>query len=130
MIATATATAAITPARFARIVAALVASYGPASHGREWSSMLDADHDLVVRVSPAGRFALTVHRLDERGDFGRALRTATVQIGYDRPYEVVTLDRLVLGETRGLDAAMSIALDYVTAPLRAAAQHDHDPCAV
>lgn len=127
---TATATATLSPVRFARIVAALVASFAGLVLGREWGSMIDGDHDLVMRVPADGKLALTVHELDEAGDYGRAGRTAIVQRGGERAYEVVRPDGYVLGEARGLDAAVSIALGYVVAPLRAPQQHEADPCGV
>lgn len=58
------------------------------------------------------------------------LRTAGITAGGDKVFEV-TADGCVLGETKGLKAAMCIALDYVTAPALAQIQmNELDPCAV
>jgi len=58
------------------------------------------------------------------------LRTAGVQVGGSKVWEV-TGDGRVLGETRGLEAAMSIALEYVTAPAVAqVVMNELDPCGV
>jgi hypothetical protein len=59
----------------------------------------------------------------------RVLRTAGITVGGGRNFEV-TGDGCVLGETRGIEAALSIALDYVAAAALAYLQHEPDACAV
>lgn len=130
MIATTAPAAILSPVRFARIVAALVAQFAGLVVGREWGFMVGEDFDMVAWVPRAGHLTLQLSPLDAEGDLLPAVRTVTVCPGVDRPWEVIGAGAVVIGETRGLDAAISLALDYVTAPARAGVQHDHDPFAV
>jgi hypothetical protein len=79
------------------------------------------------------RDVLVIQALEFEGGWGdddlRVLRTAGITVGGDRNFEV-TGDGVVLGETRGIEAALSIALDYVIAPAHAFLQHELDPCGV
>lgn len=122
--------ATITPARFARIVAALVAQFVTLVVGREWGFMVGEGFDIVAWVPRDGHLTMQLCPVAEDGDTGAAVRTVTVCPGLDRPWEVIGASAVVIGETRGLDAAFSLALDYVTAPMRAAQQGEPDPFAV
>lgn len=117
-------------AKFARIVTALATRF-EAGHeaGVEWSFMVGEAYD--VHAWAAGSDTLVLQLFDVTHDVeGRAVRTVTVCPGEHRTYEVVAGNRLVIDETRGGEAAFSAALDYLTEPMRAAAQHEHDMCAV
>lgn len=59
----------------------------------------------------------------------RVLRTAGITVGGERNFEI-TADGRLLGETRSIEAALAVALDYVTAPALAYLQHELDACAV
>lgn len=123
MIATA-APATITPAAFGRIVAALTRQFAGLTVGVEWLFMVAPGYEVVAWVPRAGHLTLQIRPFD-----GAVIRTVTVCPGADRPFDVVS-GRVVLGETRGVDAALSLALDHLVAPLLAAHQCEHDAFAV
>jgi hypothetical protein len=114
-----TDTARTLPAdKFARIVTALAKQLA-GTPGAEWLFMVTETADVDVWRPRVGTLVL---QLDGR--------TVTVTQGVERSFDVVAGDALLIGETRGAEAAFSIALDYVTAPQRAASQHEHDTVSV
>lgn len=131
MIATA---AAILPAdKFVRVVTALVRQFAGAmgvAVDAEWGFAIGAGYDIVAWVPRADHLALSLCPVEDDDSTGAAVRMVTVCPGTYRAYEVIGAAGVVVGEAHGLDAAMCLALDYVTLPMRAPAQHDHDPCAV
>jgi hypothetical protein len=126
---TETAAPALIPAdRFARIVVAL-ASQLCGAVGADWLFAVTGAADILVWRPVDGTLVLRLVA-DAADEHSPVLRTVTVTAGAERAFDVIAGDRLVIGETRGAEAAFSIALDYVTAPLRAERQHDHDAFAV
>lgn len=87
---------------------------------------------IEVWVPRAGHIVLHLIEVSEDMEDIARLRTVSVVPGDYKPFEVVTdHGQLVLGETRGVQAALSIALDYVAAPAwYAGAQDEHDLVAV
>lgn len=90
--------------------------------GRAMVSAWRPRHDVLV-----------IQTLEFEGGWGdddlRVLRTVGIAVGGERNFEITT-DGCVLGETRGIEAALAIALDYVIAPAHAFLQHELDPCGV
>jgi len=129
MIATATA-ATIPAAKFARMRVALARQFDGLTVGTEWGFMATEDFDIVAWVPRAGHLTLQLCPVLPDAGTGAAVRTVTVCPGAYRTYDVVGACSTLLGEAWSLHAAVSIALDYVTAPARAQAQHVHDPFAV
>jgi hypothetical protein len=121
---TAIATATLTAAKFGRIVRALARQFDGLTVGAEWLFMIADGIDVVAWVPRAGHLTLQLGEFD-----GPALRTVTVCPGVERTFDVIT-DAILIGETRGIEAALSIALDHLTAPLAANAQNTHDAFAV
>jgi len=120
---------ALTAEKFASIRIAL-ATRSELAHevGTEWLFMIAPDFDVKVWAPREGHLTLQLVDIAER-----VQRTVTVCPGEYKTFAVVTSDRdgvFTLGETHGAHAAFSEALDYLTAPLRAATQHDHDAFAV
>lgn len=126
MIANTATSATLSPVRFARMVEALVAQFATLVVGREWGFMVGEGFDVEAMVLRRNHLTLRLCPLDGAGDLLPAVRTVTVCPGVHRAYEVIGGNALVIGEARNLPAAISIALDSVTAPMRAAVQHDHD----
>lgn len=124
--------AALAPIRFERIVFALVSAFiARYEVGTEWSFAVSETHDVKVWVPRAGH--LTLQIVEWTRDFDAPLRTVTVAPGETKAFAIITTAPdgvLILDETRGLPAAFSAALDYVTGPLRAVVQNEHDPVAV
>jgi len=119
------ATATLNAEKFARVVNALSVQLPTTTPGAEWVFMIAPGYDITAWVSRAGHLTLQLAEFD-----GPALRTATVCPGEFRAFDIVAGDREILGETHGAQAAFSIALDYLTAPLRAHVQGEPDPFAV
>jgi hypothetical protein len=129
MIAT-TAAATLSPAKFVRVVAALVRQFAGLVVGAEWGFMLADGFDVEAWVPRAGHLSLRLCAVEEDGTTGPGLLTVTVCPGVDRPFEVVRGDGLIIAETRGLDAAFSVALDEFARLIGQRAQAAHDVCAV
>lgn len=121
--------------RFARVVTALAAQFAAGLVvGAEWPFMIAFNVQVVAWVPRAGHLALQVGVPAEGEGFeGAPWRTVTVAPGEFRAFEVIANHAgnvLVIGEARHAEAAFSIALEYLIAPLQAAQQHEHDPHAV
>jgi len=119
------ATATIPADKFARVVNALSVQFPVTTHGAEWVFVIAPGYEIIAWVPRAAHLTLQLAEFD-----GPALRTATVCPGEFRAFDIVAGDREILGETHGAEAAFSIALDYLTAPLRAHVQGEPDPFAV
>jgi len=129
MIATTATTTPYAPAKFARVVAALVRQFAGLVVGAEWVSGLALGWDVEMWAPKADHLSLALCPVEEDGSTGAAVRRATIVPGQYRAWEVVA-DGIVLGEFHGLDAAVSHALDHVAVPCWAPVQHDHDAFAV
>lgn len=121
--------ATLTPAKFASIRIALATRFELGHEvGTEWLFMIAPDFDVKVWAPREGHLTLQLVDIAER-----VQRTVTVCPGEYKAFAVVTSDRdgvYTIDETRRAHAAFSTALDHLTAPLRAATQHDHDTFAV
>lgn len=119
-------------ARLARIRVSLATQFDNGLRvGSEWSFMLVDGYDVFAWVPRAGYLTLQVAALDESSvwEMGPVLRTVTVCPGEYRELEIIA-EGVVLGETHGAHAAMTIAVDYLLAPSNAERQDDHDAFAV
>lgn len=77
----------------------------------------------------AGVFVFEGVDLDDSMEGYRVVRTVGVCRGGTKTWEVIGDGQLGLGETRGLAAALGIALDYVSAPAWAELlMAEADPC--
>lgn len=129
---TAAATRTDNARRFARMVVALAGRFALLMQGIEWTFMAPGgagEWDIAAWCPRDGHLTLQLCPVLEDGDTGAALRTVTVCPGAYRTYDVVS-DGVIVGEAWRLHAAMSIALDHVTLPMRARQQQDHDTFAV
>lgn len=112
--------------QFARIVNALTRQYlGHREVGIEWLFMVPGTEFDINAWVPRDDM-LVLQLVNEQGE---VQRTVAVVPGEYRRYEVIA-NQTVIGEARAPEAAFSIALDYVTAPARAAQQNEHDAVAV
>ena len=123
------------PAAFARIVAnlaAILVGTRVVREGAEWPFMIGYCAEVVAWVPRPGTLVLQLNDIltGELGEGGRALGTVAVHPGAERAYDVTAGDRLIIGETRGAPAAVSLALDHLIRPLRAEQQAEHDAFAV
>lgn len=130
MIANTATTVRIAADKFARIRVALATQFAALVVGTEWLFMLVDGFDVEAMVLAEGTLTLRLLPVDEDGMTGLAVRTVTVAAGGSKSFEVIAGDGLVIGEAHGLHAAISIALDNLTLPVRAVVQHDHDVCGV
>lgn len=121
MIATATTPSA---ARFARMVTALSVSMTQVHTGGTWNFIVADGMEVTATRFGADHLHLSLSEFD-----GPSEAAVSVYPGSDRPFEVAT-PNLVIGETRGIEAAISIALDYLFRPLAANAQRVPDLFAV
>lgn len=112
--------------QFGRTVEALAQAYAKGMQvGTEWSFMVPSTYfDVEVWIAAEGIFVLQL-----RNEHGKVERTVAIVRGEYRHFEIISR-QVVLAEANDVKAAFSTALDYVTAPARAAQQSEPDPVGV
>jgi hypothetical protein len=128
---TITATAP-TATKLARVANALADQFvrGLFTVGAESLSALALGLDLVTWSPRVGVVVLQLCLVNVDGTTGPVLRTVTVCPGQARAFDIIEGDGLLIGETRGVAAAFSIAIERLAEPVMRLHQDTPDPVAV